>query len=772
MPSTRSSKRQTRLAFTPLPSSSPQTASLPSQLQPRAASIRYDDSASPTKRRRMLDTAPTPESSNLGSPRTPSRPGNSAQDSDVAHDSEETSIMQSPFKRPWSSEKPSSLRRTTRGLPTPNASSQLQLGEPDSDGETISSDTDSNVMLPKSRIAQPSTPRSKLRKVSKTPSKTRANSMSENDGDDLLPKRATRSEAIKAVILSSDEDVDEEAVTLSSPHQRRHRSRGASESPSTAEQSRYPVSSRVNPRSPFLGGYSGSAPTVSSRRRIDLTPTKPRNREHILRARQRSMNKDQTSRRSSRIKNARMYQEEPLDSDSTLPDVGTLLTPRASNNIISDDESDVIVAPRRSARVNEPRHKAPSFEQESEESEDVVATPSKRKRLSRHTEQSGGRNPPRKQDDEDLEEDLKVLQDTELRTERTRGKAVPSKWNAALEILKARRIGQNVIDLSSESEAPAGPKRALHDHDSVSEAELQENDDQDEDEEWRNETIRQSLRDEEGEYDEDFVVDDEDTFGAPDVLEDIPLQFTRHAHKKTKEHFKDVVEWMVHKKLNPAFPRDDDVYQMAFYKLDDEVTGYAGSKFLSAAWTGDFARAIKARPRYSDVPIPVEMLADLHHCDACNRRNHPARFIITFGGKAYHKETLENVSDDDEDEEEDSDHDGTESRDALGNVLPSVEQQYYLGRFCKANAEIGHSLLHWRYHLNDWILDWLENEGYETPEKIVERDKWSIKKRSDYANGVVDDMEQKGEIRALYRDFKNNLDTARNYKPDYKSRAS
>ena len=72
--------------------------------------------------------------------------------------------------------------------------------------------------------------------------------------------------------------------------------------------------------------------------------------------------------------------------------------------------------------------------------------------------------------------------------------------------------------------------------------------------------------------------------------------------------------------------------------------------------------------------------------------------------------------------------------------------------------------MHWRYHLNDWILDWLENEGYETPEKIVERDKWSIKKRSDYANKVVDDMEKKGEIRALYRDFKTNLDTARNYK--------
>ena len=223
----------------------------------------------------------------------------------------------------------------------------------------------------------------------------------------------------------------------------------------------------------------------------------------------------------------------------------------------------------------------------------------------------------------------------------------------------------------------------MYDHDSVSEAELQEDSDRDKDEDevWRNDAIRQSLRDEEGEYDEDFVVDDEEeTFGAPDVLEDIPLEFTRHAHKKTKEHFKDVVEWMVHKKLNPAFPRDDDVYRVAFYKLDDEVTGYAGSKFLSSVWTADFARAIKARPRYSDVSVPVEMFRDLHHCEACNRRNHPAKFIITFAGKAYHKETLEDVSEDDEDEKNDSDDDDVGSRNAEGFVLPSIDRQYYVGR--------------------------------------------------------------------------------------------
>ena len=737
MPPTRSSKKQTRLAFTPLPSSSPQSASLPSHLQTRAASVRYDDSASPTKRRRVSDIAATPKITTVSSP---SRLAGSIQDSDVVHGSEEDRIMQSPFKRPWSSNKTRSLKRINRGLATPDPSSQLHLDEPgrqstnsetqilplltddpDSDSESIASDTESDVILPKARLAQPSTPRSKLRKVSKTQFKARTNSINEDEEDLALPKHATRSQARKAVVLSSDEDADEEAVTLSSPYQRHQHSRGAGESPPTAGQSRRPLSSPVDPRSLPSGGYTGSTSRTSSRRHIDLTPTRPRNHQRALRTSRTSSDKDQTRERSSRTKSARIHhQEESLDSASSLPDVATLLTPRAARkqaaDVTSDDESDIVVTNYRSSRASRPRPRALSFAQETEESEDVVATPSKRKRLTSHTEQSGSRNIPRKQDDEDLEEDLEVLQDTgkrqalclklahsdhlfpELRTDRTRGKSAPSKRSAALEKLKARRVGHKVIDLSSDSEAPTQPRRALYDHDSIGEAESQDSadrdKDEDEDEEWRNEAIRQSLRDEEGEYDKDFVVDDdEETLGAPDILEGIPLEFTRHAHKKTKEHFKDVVEWMVHKKLNPAFPRDDGVYQVAFYKLDDEVSGYAGSKFLSAAWTGDFARAIKARPRYSDVPVPVEMFTDLHHCEACNRTNHPAKFIITFDGKPYYKETLENVSEDDEDEENDSDdHDGG-SRNADGFVLPSVDRQYYVGRSVVDFPQAHHSCL-------------------------------------------------------------------------------
>ena len=50
-----SRKRQTRLTFSPLPSSSPAAAKYPEQVQERAASVRYDASAHPSKKRRLGD---------------------------------------------------------------------------------------------------------------------------------------------------------------------------------------------------------------------------------------------------------------------------------------------------------------------------------------------------------------------------------------------------------------------------------------------------------------------------------------------------------------------------------------------------------------------------------------------------------------------------------------------------------------------------------------------------------------------------------------------
>ena len=151
----------------------------------------------------------------------------------------------------------------------------------------------------------------------------------------------------------------------------------------------------------------------------------------------------------------------------------------------------------------------------------------------------------------------------------------------------------------------------------------------------------------------------------------MPLEFTRHGHKKPIEHFKDMVEWMIHNKLNPAFARHDPIYQIAVRKLDDEVQGYSGSKFLSSAWNADFLKALKARPELSRLDVPT--MFD-HKCDACNRSGHPAKHQLIFSGKPYNRDTLENLTDNDNDEEDDDEDKESEVDES------NQEQAFYLGR--------------------------------------------------------------------------------------------
>ncbi|KAL8897310.1 MAG: hypothetical protein Q9207_007275 [Kuettlingeria erythrocarpa] len=254
------------------------------------------------------------------------------------------------------------------------------------------------------------------------------------------------------------------------------------------------------------------------------------------------------------------------------------------------------------------------------------------------------------------------------------------------------------------------------------------------------------------EYEEDFVVDDSDTLGVPAALDEIPLQFTRHSHKKPIEHFKDVVEWMVHNKLNPAFPRSDPVYKIARQKLDDVVQGFAGSKFISSVWKADFSAALKKYPDVARIDVPT--MFD-QKCQACGRSGHPAKHQLIFSGKPYHRESLEDISSD-EDSEDDSNEGEREP-------VPQSEA-FFLGRTCNANAETAHALYHWRHQLNQFVLDLLRAEGHTSAEKIIERENWSVKKREKYANKVVDEMEEDGRMKQLYREFKENIEAARSVK--------
>ena len=335
-----------------------------------------------------------------------------------------------------------------------------------------------------------------------------------------------------------------------------------------------------------------------------------------------------------------------------------------------------------------------------------------------------------------------------VRNTRTRGsQRTPKKTKAqeSLELLRRKRAGEKVDEgkqSPSQDKTPSSSKRALYDstsEDDESSSEASEN----------NEIYDLPIRRRENldTYEEDFIASDgDDTIGAPPGQTDMPFEFTRHAHRKPFEHFKDVVEWMVHNRLNPAFPRDDPSYRVAFHKLDDEAQGLTGSKFMSAAWGGEFFKAIKERPDMGYIEVGTGLPTE--HCAACNRSNHPATFQVVFSGRRYNRQTLEDISDDEDDGGEPD------------------EQRFYVGRTCCANAETAHALNHWRHSLNHYVLDSLRKKGHTSDEKIVQRERWSTKRKSDYANQVVDEMEASGETRTLYKEFKENQQAARNERND------
>ena len=84
---------------------------------------------------------------------------------------------------------------------------------------------------------------------------------------------------------------------------------------------------------------------------------------------------------------------------------------------------------------------------------------------------------------------------------------------------------------------------------------------------------------------------------------------------------------------------------------------------------------------------------------------------------------------------------------------------------CKQNAENAHTLIHWKWHLNDWVVSRLEDEGECEPKKLAERDKMNGKRRHKYANAIVDRWQAEGVIKTLYKDFKTAKDTARELQP-------
>ncbi|KAJ4408442.1 hypothetical protein N0V85_004228 [Neurospora sp. IMI 360204] len=406
-----------------------------------------------------------------------------------------------------------------------------------------------------------------------------------------------------------------------------------------------------------------------------------------------------------------------------------------------------------------------------------------------------------------------------------RAKKPMTEKEKARELLRRKRAGESIDDLENEEEDEESevelPKRGYYDTDSDNPA-LSEFEDEETDEEeavkeenenkgkGKKETKdkKTNKKDKKGKKRREISPDSEDTgdnderkgnaggsyedeemqdfiaeddsdapIGAPDEV-GIPLEFTRHAHKPLKEHFRDVVEWLVHYKVHPNFPeKTAGLYRLGWRKLDDEVRGLAQSKFASSAWKTDFYMTLRARPYYTSGETHEQSIW-FSNCAACGRGAHPAKFEITFSGSPYYKDFshpkfLESVpGNTSPSPSPDDEGDDFDEYDADGNTIPAASRTWKIGSVCHSNAETAHNLLHWQYALLEWVDTRLSEDGHLAAAAAIakkregetkeQRKKRIAKKKYKLVAKVVEEWEANGTVKALFREFKNMLEGARN----------
>ncbi|KAJ5135304.1 uncharacterized protein N7515_004582 [Penicillium bovifimosum] len=453
-------------------------------------------------------------------------------------------------------------------------------------------------------------------------------------------------------------------------------------------------------------------------------------------------------------------------------------TPVVLSDDDDDDDDDEAVAPSTARRRRAARSAAVLNNDDDDDDSEGPLPSSPIKRLRRGQEKEAPQTPhtPRQISQQarlDIEEDLEDLQDSVVKKSRTRGRLAESARDRRmkhLEALRRRRAGLKEEDQAEEEDEEEEEDESEYDSD-VQEI-AQPNAKPNTPSFWHNRNEDSDVEsavdpnEDLDRYEDDFVLEDEtNDLGVP--TEEIPFEFTRHAYKQPKEYFRDVIGWMVQNKLNPAFPRSDAMYEMAFMKLEDEVKGRAGSQLISSVWTPAFIYALQARPHMDIYPFTTE--EDIP-CAACRRSKHPASSDMRLRGKAYSLQTLEPLEDENDSDDSDSDGDQNkesagnvdgEDRDRDGHVLPPENYMFFLGSQCKARAALAHTLTHWRYHLNEWVIDYLERTGHMDDDEILRRNNLSIKRRTRNANDVLDSMTAAGEVDRLWRDFHINLKSAR-----------
>ncbi|TIA35265.1 hypothetical protein D6C78_06251 [Aureobasidium pullulans] len=672
----RSSKRQTRLTFDPLPTSSPAPSDISSSVRDRAATVRFEG-ASPAKSRKVRDA-----------------PGTSSLISAPASGIPKKSLPPTPDPTgPTTSFGASAVSEDDEDVrPTPRLSSRKNL--------------------------------KKQQKLDLTPSSPRAINHSR-------PVRAGFFGTQQQLDAGSSDESDEQAMTLPVKSHKKKSKRQEKKQKSPSPDMEVEI---VQESAPVI-------PSDDDDSEDDLPATPAINRKRKRQA----------------------HSSSPL---SLIPED-------------EDDDSDVVITGSRKRSLSTKKRALSSAPgSDPEELSDESPSSRSRKRLRR------GKDPVpmstiTEEEKQELEDDLVDLassgSDGEVRLSKRNKSSQKSARQLALERLKARR-GAPMSSLVEDEQDDEEEEEEQPDD----EADYDQSSAEDEDEDYdlpgpsTHRTTRKQMFAED-EEDEGFVIEDDDgPLGVP--TNDVPIAFTRYASMKAKDLFRFAIDWMVQKKINPAFQMDDEIYDLTFKKLDDEVKGLAGSKFQSAAWTAQFTLALQARPDLLSARLDRKSSDHFGRdkCDACNRSGHPATYELKFEGKPYDKNSLEPVAprkeaNEDDDEDPDSDESSVDENaavnyDSQGRQILPEETVFYLGKFCMSNAETAHSLQHWRYHLYEWVVEYLESAGWNTPKLIVKRDKWSVRKRRKHANKIVDLMEEEGKIKALYSDFKKEIDTARNAK--------
>jgi hypothetical protein len=493
------------------------------------------------------------------------------------------------------------------------------------------------------------TPTEAKKTPTKTPTKAKTVVISESEEAEpamAMPTRSTRkNQRQKSVTLS---DTSEDEIAMSGPR-----------SSQRQKYLRNGKGSQSSPRATTSSQKRGKKPVVESESDDDEDDIRssPQKRHLSRLAIPDDEVEDEDEDDEDGIPSPRKYpQKATVDTDDE--DCQPIISPlKRLRQAVESDDSDIVSSPLKRRR-SEP--------QEDEDSNDSdLPSPTKIPRSAKRD--SSSKTPPRF-----------TRQQKTARRHRT-------EKEKKMELLKRRRAGENieqVTDSESESE------------EDNSDEELQElsefEDEEESPEQVRNPTKRTNRNRKQGsDSEDDFIVeDDEGPLGIPDHLAQIPLEFTHAAHKPIKEHFRDVVEWMVHNKVNPGFVWDDPVYTTAFQKVDAECGGFADSKFVSTQWTAEFTKAVYARPvlLIRDL-LPGEGIDVLGEakCEACNHRKHTPSFALQFTGKAYHKNTLEEVDqessdEDSNDNDEDSQDSDKVSVDENHKTLPSEDKQWFAGR--------------------------------------------------------------------------------------------